>query len=135
MVAVQTHGCAPVVRAFDSGASACEPWPSPRTVVAGLRVPRAFGDQEILRAVRESGGTAIAVSDEHALDGARLAGTHAGLAMCPEGGAAVAAARALRADGWIREDEGVLLLNTGSATAYLEVMALDHVTGESEARR
>ncbi len=118
MVAVQTEGCAPMVRAFEQGRAFAEPWPGPRTVADGLRVPSAVGDFLILRALRESGGTAIAVSDEEMLEGARLLGRTEGIFAAPEGGATVAAARRLRASGWLGTQERVVLFNTGSGHKY-----------------
>ena len=123
MVCVQAEGCAPLVRAFEDGAEFAEPVRHPHTLAAGLRVPAAIGDYLVLRAVRESGGTALTVSDAEMLvavgDMARMAGVFA----APEGGATLAAARKLVADGRVGGDESVLLLNTGSALKYLDVVA------------
>jgi threonine synthase len=123
MVVVQTDGCAPMVRAFEEGREFAEPWERPQTVAAGLRVPGAVGDFLILQAVRESGGTAMAVSDEEMMAGARLLGRTEGIFPAPEGGATVAAARRLLADGWLRAGQRVVLFNTGSGHKYEHLWA------------
>jgi threonine synthase len=117
-VAAQSTGCAPVVRAFAEGAERTVPWPDPRTFAAGLRVPRPLGDFLILRALRESGGTAVAVPDETIAATMELAGASEGMLMCPEGAAGLAAAVELRRDGWIGEDETVVVFNTGTGLLY-----------------
>ena len=122
MVSVQADGCAPIVRAFESGADAAAPWENPRTVADGLRVPRAVGDFLILRAVRESRGTALAVSDDAMIDGMLDLGGAEGISAAPEGGAALAAIRRLVADGSIRSSDRVVLFNTGGALKYLDVL-------------
>jgi len=118
MVAVQTAGCAPIVRAFDQNQEFAEPWTDPHTVAAGLRVPSAVGDFLILRALRESHGIAVAVSDDEMMSGARLLGQAEGIFAAPEGGATVAAARRLLADGWLHPDARMVLFNTGSGHKY-----------------
>jgi threonine synthase len=118
MFSVQASGCAPVVRAFEAGAERCEPWPDPTTVAAGLRVPAPFGDRLILRALRDSGGGAVAVSDE-ALQGAAAELQSAeGIDASPEGGAALAGALELKRRGVLRPDERVVLFNTGAGWLY-----------------
>ncbi|MDW8068910.1 MAG: threonine synthase [Anaerolineae bacterium] len=119
MVTVQSTGCAPIVRAFHAGEEFATPWENAQTVAAGLRVPAAVGDFLILRALRESGGTAVAVSDEALLEGQRLLGRTEGIFACPEGGATVAALKALLESGWIDPSERVVLFNTGSGLKYL----------------
>src|SRR5438552_5044504 len=119
-VAAQSTGCAPIVRAFDEGADESQPWPEPRTFAAGIRVPKALGDFLVLRALRESGGTAVAVTDEDIAMHMRLAGQHEGMLVCPEGAAALAAVSHLRRSGWIRESERVVVFNTGSGLKYAE---------------
>jgi threonine synthase len=114
----QSSGCAPVVRAFEVGADRCEPWPDPRTVAAGLRVPAPFGDRLMLRALRESGGGAVAVSDEALTAAARELQTRTGIDAAPEGGAALAGARELARRGLIRTGERVVLFNTGAGWLY-----------------
>jgi len=119
-VAAQATGCAPIVRAFESGANESEPWPDPKTFAAGIRVPKALGDFLVLRALRESSGIALAVTDDEMRDMMRLVGTMEGMLVCPEGAAAIAAAAKLRRDGWIRDDESVVVFNTGSGLKYAE---------------
>ena len=86
---MQAEGCAPIVRAFEQGAERAEMWQNARTVADGLRVPKAIGDFLVLRAVRESGGTAIAVSDADMVRGMRELGAKEGISAAPEGGAAL----------------------------------------------
>lgn len=119
-VAAQASGCAPIVRAFEDGATESRSWPDPTTFAAGLRVPKALGDFIVLRALRETGGTAVAVDDEDAARHMRLAGETEGMLVCPEGGAALAAVARLRRDGWIAARERVVVFNTGSGLKYAE---------------
>jgi threonine synthase len=118
MYSVQSSGCAPVVQAFESGAEACEPWPDPRTVAAGLRVPAPLGDRLMLRVLRESGGGAVSVSDAELSAAARELQTVEGIDACPEGGASLAGALALKARGAIRPEERVVIFNTGAGWLY-----------------
>ncbi len=118
LYSVQAAGCAPVVRAFETGADRCAPWLDPRTVAAGLRVPGPFGDRLMLTALRESAGGAIAVSDEALTEGARELQVQEGIDAAPEGGATLAAARGLLASGAIGEHETVVLFNTGAGWLY-----------------
>jgi len=122
MVSVQAENCAPIVRAFKQGTEKAEPWAGASTLADGLRVPRAIGDFLILRAVRQSGGTALAVSDEAMVDGMLAIGKHAGVSAAPEGGAAWVAIQQLVADGAIQPTESVVLFNTGGALKYLDVL-------------
>jgi threonine synthase len=122
MVSVQAENCAPIVRAFQQGAEKAEPWEGATTIADGLRVPRAIGDFLILRAVRESGGTAVSVSDRSMVDGMLAIGKHQGISAAPEGGAALVAIQKLVADRSIRREETVVLFNTGGALKYLDVM-------------
>jgi threonine synthase len=124
-VAVQAEGCAPIVRAFVEGRNESEPWPDPRTFAAGIRVPKALGDFIVLKALRESGGTAIAVSETEIAQSMRAAGRAEGMLVCPEGGAAIAGTRKLRSDGWIGEDEEVVIFNTGTGLKYAEFLQGD----------
>ena len=123
MVSVQAENCAPIVRAFEQGTEKAQPWEGARTLADGLRVPRAIGDFLILRAIRESGGTALSVSDESMVDGMLSIGKHAGISAAPEGGAALVAIERLVADGSIKPHESVVLFNTGGALKYLDVLA------------
>jgi threonine synthase len=118
MVTVQSDGCAPMVEAFAQGHEFAEPWQEARTIADGLRVPAAVGDFLILRALRETDGTAVAVPDHEMMEGARLIGRTQGIFVCPEGGAPLAAFRRLRREGWIGDDETVVLFNTGSGLKY-----------------
>jgi threonine synthase len=122
MVSVQATGCAPIVRAFEEGAEKAAPWENAHTAADGLRVPRAIGDFLILQAVRDSGGTALAVSDEDMVRDMMAIGSREGVSAAPEGGAALAAIRRLVADGSIGRDETVVLFNTGGALKYLDVL-------------
>jgi threonine synthase len=119
-VSVQAVGCAPIVRAFEDGAEESQMWPEPKTFAAGIRVPKALGDFIVLRALRESGGTALAVTDEDIAAHMRIAGEREGMLVCPEGAAALAGVARLRRDGWIREGERVVVFNTGSGLKYAE---------------
>ena len=119
-VSVQATGCAPIVRAFEDGSDESQMWPEPKTFAAGIRVPKALGDFIVLRALRESGGIALAVTDEDIAAHMRLAGEHEGMLVCPEGGAALAATARLRRDGWVRDGERVVVFNTGSGLKYSE---------------
>jgi len=120
MIAVQVEGCQPVVRAFQQGTARSEFWQNAHTVASGLRVPKPLGDFLILNAVRESGGTAIAVSDAELLDaGIRLA-SEEGLFVAPEGAACVAALEKLLANGTLKRDEKIVIYNTGAGLKYLE---------------
>jgi threonine synthase len=123
MVTVQAEGCAPMVRAFHAGAEVAEPWENAATAADGLRVPAAVGDFMILRALRESGGTALAVSDAEMLEGANRLGSRLGVFACPEGGATLAALVRLREQGWIGDEERVVLFNTGSGLKYHHLWA------------
>jgi threonine synthase len=124
LVAVQAKGCAPVVRAFESGASRAEPWADATTIALGLRVPSPFADELILDAVRSSGGTALAVSEDELLDGMSALAAEEGLFACPEGGASLAALRQLRSSGEVRTTDRVVLYNTGSGLKYPEAWRL-----------
>jgi threonine synthase len=118
MYAVQSAGCAPVVQAFEQGASHCTPWPDPRTVAAGLRVPAPLGDRLMLAVLRESDGGAVAVPDSELVACARELQTAEGIDAAPEGGATLAGAISLKQRGAIRGDERVVLLNTGAGWLY-----------------
>ncbi|MEP6694667.1 MAG: threonine synthase [Chloroflexota bacterium] len=119
-VAAQATGCAPIVRAFETGADESVPWPDPKTFAAGIRVPKALGDFLVLRALRESNGIALAVTDDETRDMMRAVGAMEGMLVCPEGAAAIAAAAELRRDGWIHDNESVVVFNTGSGLKYAE---------------
>ncbi len=118
MVIVQAEGCAPLVRAFEAGAEHAEPWHNAQTIAAGIRVPAAIGDYLILRAVRDSGGTAVAVSDAEIQAAQRQMGAAMGIYPAPEGAATWAALRKLRAAGFLSGAENVVLFNTGMGIKY-----------------
>ncbi len=118
MVAVQAAGCAPIVRAFDDGADHATRWEDAHTIAAGIRVPAAIGDFLILRAVRESGGYAIAVDDADIASAQAEVAAADGLLLCPEGAATVAAWQRSVADGAVGRDERVVLFNCGSGLKY-----------------
>jgi threonine synthase len=126
MVSVQAEGCAPIVRAFQQGTEKAQPWEGAATLADGLRVPRAIGDFLILRAVRDSGGTALAVSDASMVQGMLDIGKHEGVSAAPEGGAALVAIQRLVADGSIKPADTVILFNTGGALKYLDVLPPAH---------
>jgi threonine synthase len=123
MIAVQCAGCAPIPKAFDEGKPVSEVWQNAHTIASGLRVPKAYGDFIILSAVRKSGGTAVAVTDEETMacfaDWARDEGVFA----APEGAAALAAYRKLRKNGFLKEGDRVVLFNTGNGMKYVEAVA------------
>jgi threonine synthase len=123
MYAVQAEGCAPIVKAFTEGADEAPLWPNAATLAHGLRVPRAIGDFLMLRALRDSAGGAAAVSDAAMIAGVKEAAETEGLFMAPEGGACVAALRALRASGALSPDDTVVAFNTGTGFKYVENMA------------
>lgn len=125
MVSVQSEGCAPIVKAFQEGKEFAEPWMGARTIADGLRVPSAIGDFLILRAIRESRGTAVAVSDEDIFNQASTIGNTQGIFACPEGGATLAAFKQLRETDWIKDDETVVLFNTGSGHKYYHLWMKD----------
>ncbi|MEE6257902.1 threonine synthase [Plantactinospora sonchi] len=125
LVAVQSTGCAPIVRAFGAGATRAEPWADAWTVAFGINVPAPLGDELMLTALRDTAGTAIAVDDEAILADLHEFGAREGLLLCPEGAACLTAARRLRAGGWIRPDERVVVLNTGAGLKYPETVDVD----------
>lgn len=118
MVVVQSTGCAPLVRALEQGADHAEPWQGAVTIAAGLRVPSAIGDYLVLKAVRESHGTALAVSDQEIRAGQREMARETGIYTATEGGAAWAGLKALRRNGFITGDEHVALFATGAGIKY-----------------
>jgi threonine synthase len=118
MYAVQASGCAPIVRAFEAGAQHAERWEDAATVAVGIRVPRAVGDFLILRAVRESGGRALAVGDPAILRAVDDCARKDGLLLCPEGGATLAAYHRALADGLVDEEERVVLFNCATGLKY-----------------
>src|SRR6266571_3830829 len=117
-IALQASGCAPMVRAFEAGAEHAPRWENAHTIASGIRVPQAIGDFLILRAVRESGGFAIAVEDAAITAALEEAALEEGFLLCPEGAATYAAYKAALADGRIRRDERALLFNCATGLKY-----------------
>jgi threonine synthase len=120
MIAVQVEGCQPVVRAYQKGAQRSEFWENAYTVASGLRVPKPLGDFLILEAVRSSGGTAIAVSDDETLEAGIELATDEGMFVAPEGAACMAALKKLLASGFLKRGERIVIYNTGAGLKYLE---------------
>ncbi len=118
LFAVQPAGCAPVVRAMERGAERCEAWADPWTTASGLRVPDPLGGALMLRAIRETGGGAVAVTDEELTAQAELVSRREGVDFSPEGGATIAGAARLRANGSLGPDDRVVLFNTGAGWLY-----------------
>jgi threonine synthase len=122
MAIVQSEGCAPLVRAFEEGKTEAAPFPDPATCAAGLRVPSAIGDFLVLRAVRASGGRAVAVREAEILEATRVFFSSTGIGACPEGGAALAGLRRLVVAGHVGAADEVVLFNTASGLKYPEVL-------------
>ena len=130
MISIQAAGCAPIVRAFEAGASTADEVADAHTVASGLRVPRAIGDFLILDAVRASGGTAMAVEDRALVAGARQLATTEGIFAAPEGGACVAALAELVSSGRVDRDERIVVFNPGTGTKYLEAFTAPLAPGQ-----
>jgi threonine synthase len=123
MIAVQAEGCQPIVKAWNEGAKRSQFWENASTVASGLRVPKALGDFLVLDAVRESGGTAIAISDRELIDAGIQLATEEGIFAAPEGAACIAAAEKLIRSGFLEHDDRIVIYNTGSGLKYLEAYA------------
>jgi threonine synthase len=123
MVTVQSSSCAPIVRAFEDGKRFAEEFPNATTVASGLRVPKAIGDFLILDAIRSSGGTAVAVSDEELIVATREIGSTEGVFCAPDGAACLPALRKLMASGEVDKSERIVLFNTGAGVKYLEAFS------------
>ena len=121
-IAVQASGCQPIVKAFNEGKDSAEPWPNATTIADGLRVPGPFADYLILQAIRETGGTAVAVEDADMVDAMYELATEEGIIACPEGAATLVGLKELLETGFISRDETVVLLNTGSGYKYLDLI-------------
>jgi threonine synthase len=121
-VAAQSSGCAPVVRAYEAGAETTDPWPDPRTVAYGITVAAPLGGPQLLRILRESGGTAVAVDDADALATRAECAAAGGVLLSPEGAVALHAVRTLRDRGWLAAGEQVVVLNTGSPLVQPETL-------------
>ena len=125
MFTVQAAGCAPMVRAWEAGKERAETWEGAATYAAGLRVPGAVGDFLILRALRESGGGAVAVPDHQMAEWVEHIGADTGIFAAPEGGATAAAVPMLLHRGMISSDDEVVLFNTGSGLKYVGMTPID----------
>ncbi|MEO8357411.1 MAG: threonine synthase [Chloroflexota bacterium] len=130
MVSVQADGCAPVVRAFESGASFCDFWTDAHTVASGLRVPKSFADHLILQDIYESKGTAVAVSDEAILQSQKRLAQLEGIFAAPEGAATLTALEQLIQQNWVDPQERIILFNTGSGLKYLEPRSANSSTSQ-----
>lgn len=119
-VSVQAEGCAPVIKAFQAGASFCDFWINAQTIASGLRVPKSFADHLILADLYESKGTAVAVSDESIGEAQRELASMEGIFAAPEGAATLAALKELTKSGWVHPEERIVLFNTGSGLKYLD---------------
>ena len=120
MVSVQAEGCAPVVKAFEAGASFCDFWLNAKTIASGLRVPKSFADHLILQDLRDSHGTAVAVSDDSITQAQQELARMEGIFAAPEGAATLAALKQLILQGWVQPEEKIVLFNTGSGLKYLD---------------
>ena len=120
MIVVQAEGCAPIVKAWNEGRKSSDAWPDPKTVAAGLRVPKAYGDYLILDILKQSQGTAISASDDEIMDALKHWAQVEGIFAAPEGAASLAGYRKLRANGFFDREDKVVLFNTGSGLKYLD---------------
>jgi threonine synthase len=139
MIVVQAEGCAPIARAFAAGSRHAEPWRDAATIAPGIRVPVAIGDYLILDAVRESGGTAVVVSEAEILEGMDLAARREGLFVSPESGAAFDAAKKLREQGFLGPSDETVIFSTGAGLMHVDLVpgqdtVLDHFETDDEVR-
>lgn len=131
MIAVQAQGCEPITRAYRENAEVSQPFEQAHTVASGLRVPKALGDFLVLQAIRASGGTAISISDEEMIEAGIALAAREGIFPAPEGGACVAAVRRLLASGFLKQDDRIVIYNTGSGLKYLEAYSVKFRPGSS----
>ena len=124
MISVQATGCAPIVKAFQSGTDRAEFWENAQTAASGLRVPKAFADKLIMKSLYESGGTAIAIPDREMIAMMKEFASAEGILLCPEGAACIAALPRLVGQGIVSPDEKVVVFNTGSGYKYREILAI-----------
>jgi threonine synthase len=122
MIVAQSAGCAPIVKAWDEGKTSAEMWPNAATLAAGLRVPKPYGDYLILDILKKSQGTAVSATDEEIVEATRHWAKTEGLFAAPEGAASLVAYRKLRANGFFKPEDTVVLFNTGSGLKYLEAL-------------
>jgi threonine synthase len=125
LVAVQSTGCAPIIKAWEEGKSVSEFWPDAKTLAFGITVPKALGDFLVLEAIYKTNGCAVAVTDEKIIEAENMLASREGTFVCPEGAATLSAALKLRGTGWIGSDESVVLLNTGSGLKYPETVQIE----------
>jgi threonine synthase len=125
LVAVQAEGCAPIVKAWQEKKPASEFWPDSTTIAFGINVPKALGDFLVLEAVYQTEGCAVAVDDQSILEEQQKVATLEGAFICPEGAATFVAARMLRENGWIKEGETVVALNTGAGIKYPDTVHVE----------
>jgi threonine synthase len=123
MIAVQAEGCQPVVRAFEAGEERSRFWDGATTVASGLRVPKPLGDFLVLKAVRDSGGRAVAVADSDLIEAGLQLAAEEGIFVSPEGAACVPAAERLLREGFLKPDEKIVIYNTGAGLKYLDAYA------------
>ncbi|MGH9552586.1 MAG: threonine synthase, partial [Terriglobales bacterium] len=135
MVAVQSAGCAPIVKAWEEGRSTADFWADAATLAAGLRVPKAYGDYLILEILKTSGGIAVAATDAEIMDAFHQWARMEGIFAAPEGAASLAAYRTLRARGFFSAEDQVVLFNTGSGLKYLDVIEREKKSGMPAARQ
>jgi len=125
LVAVQSTGCAPIIKAWEEGKKVSEFWHDAKTLAFGITVPKALGDFLVLEAIYKTNGCAVAVTDEKIIEAENMLASREGTFVCPEGAATLSAALTLRDTGWIQSDERVVLLNTGSGLKYPETVQTD----------
>jgi threonine synthase len=134
MVTAQAAGCAPIVKAWDERRPTAEMWPNAATLASGLRVPKPYGDYLILDILMKSNGTAISATDEEIVEATRQWAKVEGIFAAPEGAASLVAYRKLRANGFFKPDDTVVLFNTGTGLKYLDVLDTNAVRMSSAAK-
>jgi len=125
LVAVQSTGCAPIIKAWEEGKKVSEFWHDAKTLAFGITVPKALGDFLVLEAIYKTNGCAVAVTDEKIIEAENMLASREGTFVCPEGAATLSAALTLRDTGWLGSDENVVLLNTGSGLKYPETVHIE----------
>jgi len=125
LVAVQSTGCAPIIKAWEEGKTESEFWQNAKTLAFGITVPKALGDFLVLEAIYKTNGCAVAVTDEKIIEAENMLASREGTFVCPEGAATLSAALKLLETGWIGSDENVVLLNTGSGLKYPETVQIE----------
>lgn len=134
LIAVQAEGCSPIVKAYNEGKKESQFFEGAETLAEGIRVPKALGDFLVLDAIYETGGTAVSVTDEEIMRALNLVARSEGLFICPEGAAAVAGAEKLLQSGFLRPEEKVVILNTGSGMKYPGLVHEELPTLEKDAQ-